>query len=230
MISSILTLWSGTPAAVRWRAETSAPARAIATAIPRRMAEAGLPDDFPIAWRTAPVRRRDPIVVHDAKTAFVQALFASLPRVQSENTNTTRLVSERTKRGPHRLFTNRYVDDRVLNHMCIPVLEFSMKLQRCSATEVDALAANLSKLARLYECGDHERLVELYEQLASLPGFVDVLRIGAGNELSRVLGGLVLYAIRSASRRRRAAFGSRVEYSRANRKPPTGCSTSNSIG
>ena len=156
------------------------------------MAEAGLPDDFPIAWRTAPVRRRDPIVVHDAKTAFVQALFASLPRVQSENTNTTRLVSERTKRGPHRLFTNRYVDDRVLNHMCIPVLEFSMKLQRCSATEIDALAANLSKLARLYECGDHERLVELYEQLASLPGFVDVLRIGAGNELSRVLGGLVL--------------------------------------
>ena len=130
------------------------------------MAEAGLPDDFPIAWRTAPVRRRDPIVVHDAKTAFVQALARALG-ITAPVTSPTYAIA-RVYEGPvrlHHLDVYRLGDADELMDLDLPAMveEEAVTLIEWGDLILPALPTDLLEVRiTLGEADDDRRLCVAY--------------------------------------------------------------------
>lgn len=82
-------------------------------------------------------------------------------------------------------------DNRPIDQRCIPVLEFCMCVRALHPSQIHTLGAAFAKMgAELDEDNDNGLKSHVYESLAMVSGLLDALRLGVGDEVACVLGGV----------------------------------------
>lgn len=162
-----------------------------------------IPDSFPLAWRDAPPpEQRQPTastsIASDERLTFVREALSHLPSVRQASAAATEAVTERIQSSCplRRVLAPRAAhqrDTRAVDQRCMPAMELCMRLQTASEDEMDELGRVLQRIARVEPNGEEDDTPvrrAVYESLSRVPGVLDALRRGAGDELAPLFAGI----------------------------------------
>jgi len=177
-----------------------------------------LPPSLPEAWMRAPQKTTGGVgppqpIPSNKKLGYLEEALSKLTQTSSAQSIATSAITERVQSCPwmrtlgntthaESLRTRHFIvqptsqprDSRPIDQRCIAIVEFGMYVRTLHASQIAELGQLLSRMS-IPDDDDNGHKVSnsVYEALASISGMLDALRIGVGDDIACVMGGIAAF-------------------------------------